>query len=96
MAMWKYTIRGGSNLRNAIYEGDTKRTIECLIQCFDELWNKLSKEDLEEYDYEIEDIVDSLGVYVLSDDEDEDTENINEYLRDFFDICDDVRAFVTL
>lgn len=95
MAQWKYTITSGTALREAIYDGDTERTVECLLKCCSELHNKLSEEDLEDCSYELEDIIESLKVYTPSDDED-DTENIDAYLGDFYDICDSVRAFVAL
>ena len=37
MAMWKYTIENGKALREAIAEGNTEATIECLMNCFNEL-----------------------------------------------------------
>lgn len=95
MAMWKYTIEGGTALREAIDDGDTERTVKCLLQCYKELQNKLSDEDMEDYEYDIADTIGVLMLYKLSPDED-DEENINYYLAEFYDICDDVRAFVSL
>lgn len=95
MAQWKYTITGGTALREAIEDGGTEQTVECLLQCCSELYNKLSKADLEDYDYELEDIIESLKMWTPSDDED-DTEIIDTYLGDFYDICDSVRAWISM
>lgn len=96
MAQWKYTITSGTALREAIEDGDTEQTIKCLLKCCSELYNKLSKDNCDEYDYEIEDIVNALSAYVLYNDDEDDTETIDLCLNDFYDICDDVRAFVAL
>ena len=94
MAQWKYTIKSGKALREAIEDGDTDATIECLIKCFRELWEKLSEEDLEDYEIDIEEVVNALNVYMPSDEDD--TEIIDEYLDEFYRICDDVRAWISL
>ena len=95
MAQWKYTITSGTALREAIYDGDTERTVACLLACCSELYNKLSKAALENYDYELEDIIESLKMWTPSDDED-DTEIIDTYLGDFYEICDSVRAWISI
>lgn len=96
MAQWKYTIKSGSDLRESIEEGNTEETVECLIRCFNELWNKLDEEDLEDYDEELEDIIDELVAYEDSDYDEDDTETIDSYLEQFYDICDAVRAWISI
>ena len=97
MAKWKYTIKNGKALREAIEDGDSAATIECLMNCFNELWSLLDEEDLEDYDIDLENIVDTLSFWSAyhSSDED-DTEIIDDYLAEFYDICDNVRAWITL
>ena len=95
MGMWKYTINFGTALREAIEDGNTEETVECLSKCYEELMSKLSKTDKEDLKYEIEDTIDMLNSYEFSSDE-EDEENIDYYLAEFYDICDSVRAFVSL
>ena len=94
MAEWKYTIESGKALREAIEDGDTGATIECLIKCFRELWDKLDEEDLEDYEIDIEEIVNALTDYNPSDEDD--TETIDEYLEEFYNLCDDVRAWISI
>ena len=96
MAMWKYTINNGTALREAIEDGSTEETVKCLLKCYNELKNKLSDEDMEDYGYDIEDTIDTLKWYVFSSDDEEDEENIDYYLAEFYDICDSVRAFISL
>lgn len=95
MVEWDYIINSGAALRQAIYDGSTEQTVKCLIKCYTELHNKLSKEDIEDYEYEIENAYEALKNYTVGIDE-EDEENINYYLEEFYDICDSVRAFVAL
>lgn len=95
MSMWKYTITSGTNLREAIEDGSTEKTVKCLLKCYEELKDKLSGEDIEDYEYDIMETIDTLKWYEFDEDED-DEENINYYLAEFYDICDSVRAFVSL
>lgn len=95
MARWKYKINSGIALREAIEDGNTERTVKCLLQCCLELGSKLLKADLEDCKYELEDIIESLKMWTPSDDED-DEEAIDTYLGDFYDICDSIRAWVSM
>lgn len=96
MAKWKYTINSGTALREAIDNEDTEQVVKCLLLCYKELSDKLSEEDKDWFGEDIEqevytlDYIDRMGV------EDEDEDEINDRLEYFYDICDDVRAFVAL
>ena len=93
MARWNYTITNGTALREAIYEDDAEKVVERLIKCYEELLKKLNDEDRNWKEYDIEDSIETLKLYdVASDDED----NVNDYLDEFYAICDDVGAFVAL
>ena len=91
MAKWNYTIISGTALRKAIYNDDIEETIVCLYQCYQELLSKLSDEDKEWKQYDIEDTIEFLG-----NSEDLDEDDVNYYLNEFYDLCDDLRAFVAL
>jgi hypothetical protein len=93
MAQWKYTIQNGRQLRQAIYQSDAQATAKWLFKCFQELHNKMSDEDKEDYGYRIEDIMDTLRFYVVDPDDDD---NIDYYLEEFYHICDDVKAWVAV
>lgn len=90
MGKWKYTIRFGKHLREAIEAEDIDMVVKCLIACYRELLNKLSDEDKKDYDFEIEDWIYTLEAYD-SDDEDE----VNDYLEEFYNICDGLRAWIS-
>lgn len=89
MAKWDYTINSGKQLREAIEAEDTIMVVKYLIACYQELLDKLSEEDKAWKEFDIEDAINRLEHY----DEDEDND-IDEYLEDFYDLCDDVLAWV--
>lgn len=99
MAQWNYTLRFGKQLREAIYDDDTEMTVKCLIACYRELLNKLSDEDKDWYEYDISDAIEELSEYDPDyEDEDEEYGNsvLNHLLGKFYDICDDVRAWIAI
>ena len=93
MAQWNYTIRWGKQLREAICDEDTEMVVKCLIACYRELLNKLSDEDREDYEYDIEDTIEVLTYYEADSDDEDD---VDDYLSEFYDICDDVRAWIAI
>lgn len=93
MAQWNYTIRSGKALREAIKEGDVTLVVSRLLQCYRELLNKLSDEDRDWKGFDIEDIIEILVLYVIDPD---DEDNVDYYLDEFYDICDDVRAWIAI
>jgi hypothetical protein len=93
MAEWRYTIESGKALREAIDDDDIERTVRCLYRCFKELYDKMSDEDKDYYQFDIEDTMEILKLY---DEEYDDEDNVNYYLEEFYNICDDVRAWVPM
>jgi archaellum biogenesis ATPase FlaH len=93
MAKWNYTLQWGKQLHEAIKAEDTTMVVKCLIACYRELLNKLSEEDKEWKGFDIEDSIEIL-TYYAADPDDED--NVDYYLDEFYDICDDVRAWITI
>lgn len=93
---WKYKIKNGSALREAIDNEDVEQVVKCLLSCCIELNRKLRGEDKSNYTLELDDIFTGLTCLELDEDEEENEEVINNYLYDFYDICDDVKAFVEL
>lgn len=87
MGKWNYTLRFGQNLREAIDEGNVEATVKCLIACYRELQIKLSDEDKELIEFDIEDAIFNLENFDPSED-------VDDYLECFYDICDDVRAWI--
>ena len=89
MAKWNYTLRFGKNLREAIEAEDVEAVVKCLIACYRELLNKLSDEDMEWKQFDIEDAIFNLENF-------DEGEVVDDYLEYFYDICDDVRAWIAI
>ena len=89
MAKWNYTLRWGKQLREAIDDGDAEMVVKCLICCYRELLNKLSDEDKEWKQFDIEDAIFNLENF-------DDDEDIDEYLEWFYDLCDELGAWVAI
>ena len=91
MAKWDYIITNGKELREAIDNENAEQTVKCLITCCEELLHKLNRRDKEDFEEDMNDIIDTL--YDI-DSYDEDA--INDCLSDFYDICDYVKAWVEM
>ena len=89
MAKWEYTITNGRGLHQAIWNEEEQLVVKYLLACYNELYAKLSDEDKEWRGYDIEDAIFNLENF----DEDED---IDGYLEEFYDLCDELRAWITL
>lgn len=93
MTNWTYTITKGKALHQAIHDGDVQLVVKCLLACYKELYGKLTDEDKAWRGYDIEDSIEILSLYnVYPDDEDD----IDYYLDEFYDLCDELRAWITL
>ena len=92
MAKWNYTLTWGKMLREAIEaeDIDIEMVIKCLICCYRELLNKLTDEDKNWKQFDIEEAINLLEEYDVY----EECGEIDEYLEDFYDLCDDVLAWV--
>jgi hypothetical protein len=100
MAQWNYTLKWGKQLREAIYDEDATMVVKCLIACYRELLNKLSDEDREWYEVDIEEAITDINDFIDCLNrigiEDEDEDEINGYLENFYDLCDELRVWVAL
>jgi hypothetical protein len=94
MARWKYKLKSGSALREAIDNEDAEQVVKCLLLCYRELLDKLDKWDEQDYEIDIQDSIGVLMAYELCPDED-DEDCIDDYLSDFYDLCDKLRAWIT-
>ena len=89
MARWDYTLHWGKQLREAIDDEDIEMVVKCLIACYRELLNKLSDEDKDWKEFDIEDAIFNLENF----DYDED---VDDYLAEFYDLCDELGAWVEI
>lgn len=92
MAKWNYTLRFGKELREAIDKEDIEMVVKCLICCYRELLNKLSDEDKEWKQFDIEDVIFSLEDYDVY----EECGDVDDYLEEFYDLCDELGAWVAI
>lgn len=105
MAVWKYRLEfEGKLLRELLHKEE--ETIENIIAiynqliiCLEKLKRRLLKSDKEDWEYEIENMIEDLqcacpDVKDDSLDYKDEQENLNYYLRDFYDMCDSVRVWV--
>ncbi len=95
MARWKYTLNSGSALREAIYNYDTEQVVKCLLLCYKELLDKLDEWDEADYEIDIQDSIGVLMAYELCPDEN-DEECVDDYLAEFYDLCDELRVWIEL
>ena len=89
MAKWNYTLHWGKNLREAIEAEDVEAVVKCLVACYRELLNKLNDEDRDWKEFDIEEAIDCLEHY-----DEEEGDDIDDYLDNFYDICDNLWAWV--
>lgn len=91
MAQWKYTIEHGKALREAIEDGNTTETIESLKDCCTELLGSLKDRDIDYFAEDLQDMIDTLDDVDIYD-----TDEIDDCLRDFYDICDVIRVWISI
>jgi len=102
MAQWKYKLRNGKALRDAIEaDEDYDKVLDLLIACLKEINAKFpdryDSSDLETDIDDIENQRDNLENYEDYDMTFEDVQDeINYLLNDFYDLCDALRVWVSL
>ena len=92
MAKWNYTLHFGKALREAINDEDVEMVVKCLIACYRELLNKLSDDDKDWKEWDIDDAICSLENYDVY----EECGDVDDYLTDFYDLCDELGAWVAM
>lgn len=98
MANWRYKLKHGTALREAIDNEDYELVISELKECFKELHAAIP-EDYDEDDLErdIADIEDFEYMVESIEDENDEEDLINEIdskLNDLYDLCDALRVWV--
>lgn len=94
MTKWIYTINNGRDLREALEDEELEQAAQMLIACLEELQTKLSDEDKEWKGWDIEDLIERVTTDIDYGDLDDD--EFNDYLDEFYDICDDVCAWIEI
>ena len=91
MKRWKYKLKNGVQLREAISNEDLEQTVKCLLFCYQELNEKLDAEDREYRWDKIDDALVELQCFEFDEDAEE---NLNDHLADFYDLCDEIGVWV--
>ena len=104
---WKYSLdKEGKELRSLLDKEES--TIENIslvykqiIICLESWKKRLTESDKEDYEYDIDCMIEELQCACPSVDDDsldyyEEEENLNYYLDEFYDLCDDARVWVGL
>ena len=104
MVEWKYRLEfEGKSLRNLINKEETIENIVAiykqLIVCLESWKKRLKESDKEDWEYDIETMIEDLQCAYPDLEDDtlnykEEEENLNYYLRDFYDMCDSARVWV--
>lgn len=92
MAQWKYVLKFGKALRDAIDEEDYDKVISGLVACFTELHQTLP-EDYDEDDLE-SDLEDISAIKENFDDGEDVEDELNWKLDELYDLCDSLRVWV--
>lgn len=105
MARWKYDLKTmGKNLRDYINEGDASKDnctqiIDQVIVCCKWLQKKLTADDKDDYEWELEDIIldcEDTKSYLDDFDYESNEDNINDVLETFYDLMDSMRVWVAM
>ena len=98
MKKWKYEVKGLSvQLRELINESnsdysDCVKILEKTVEICEYIKTILSEKDKDIWEDSFDDMIDNIKEclnYELNEDDDSDNEDIvNYYLRDFYDLCD--------
>lgn len=101
MAKWRYILKNGKALRDAINKDSNEETLEALRKCYEEIHEAMPDEYTEEDLYrdidEIENQLDNCENYEDYDmTEDDVQDEVNYLLSNFYDLCDGLRIWVEL
>ena len=104
MVGWKYRLEfEGKYLRELLNKDQTIETViavyKQIIMCLEHLKNRLSSSDKEDMEYDIDCMIDDLKCACPEEGDNElvyseEEENLNYYLRDFYDFCDSSRVWI--
>jgi predicted translin family RNA/ssDNA-binding protein len=103
MARWNYNLRtNGAQLKDLIYQDDSSQhnciaIIEQMILCCKWLQTKLTEEDKDDYEWDLEEMIqdcEDTKCYLDEFDEDSNEDNINDILEKFYDLMDEMRVWI--
>lgn len=98
MKEWKYTLKNGKILREAIKEEDYEKILRTLKECYTEILDFFVKEgltELEDRDDEYEEYTENIDM-LLEDIDNIEEEEIDYELSLFYDLCDNTNIWIEL
>lgn len=105
MARWDYDLKNrGTQLRDLIRRDDSSKEnceniLNQVVECLKYLQTKLTEEDRDWYEFDLEDMIqdcEDTKAYLDEYDEDSNEDNINDILDEFYDLMDSMRVWVAL
>ena len=98
MKEWKYTLKNGKILREAIKEEDYEKILRTLKECYTEILDFFVKEgltELEDRDDEYEEYIENINV-LLGDVNTIEEDDINYELSLLYEMCDNTNIWIEL
>ena len=103
MTEWKYKLDfEGKVLRSLINKEETIENIIAIynqiVVCLESWKRRLCEPDKEDWEYDIESMIEDLQCACPDVEDnngyDEEQDNLNCYLKDFYDMCDNARVWI--
>ena len=98
MKEWKYTLKNGKILREAINEEDYEKILKTLKECYTEILDFFVKEGLtepENRDDEYEEYIENIDI-LLGDIDTIEEDDIDYELSLLYDMCDNTNIWIEL
>lgn len=105
MAKWNYNLKTyGIALRELIWKDDSSKEncnaiLNQIINCCKYIQDKLTDEDKDLYEFDIEELIqdcDDTKYYLDEYNEESNEDNVNDILRNFYDLMDSMRVWIAL
>ena len=98
MREWKYTLKNGKILREAINEENYEKVLKTLKECYTEILDFFVKEgltEIEDRDDEYEEYVENIDI-LLDDVDTIEEDDINYELSLLYEMCDNTNIWIEL
>ena len=98
MREWKYTLKNGKILREAINEENYEKILKTLKECYTEILDFFVKEgltELEDRDDEYEEYIENIDI-LLEDIDIIEKDDINYELSLLYEMCDNTNIWIEL
>ena len=103
MARWDYNLKtNGVKLRDLLHKDDSSQEnciaiLDQMIVCCKWLQTKLTEDDKDDYEWDLEDMIqecEDTRYYLDEFDLETNEENVNDVLDQFYDLMDEMRVWI--